>query len=256
MRVLRMLVIAYWLHLKMLAASVFDGIFQVIWPLFFATTAFLVYRQADDPAVMVYAGLGSAVMGIWSVVATTASSLLQRERWLGTLELLVAAPTRFALVLVPITTAMASLGLYSLTATLLWGWLLFGITVPVASPVLFVLAIVVSIFSIALIGLLLSVAVVRYRTAWAMGNMLEYPGWLVCGFLVPLTIFPTWVGWIAYALPPTWGMQAIRSAASGGSPWRDVLLCLGLGMVYGLVGALLSETVLRSARRHATLSLT
>jgi ABC-2 type transport system permease protein len=114
----------------------------------------------------------------------------------------------------------------------------------------------VSIFSIALIGFLLSVAVVRYRTAWAMGNMLEYPGWLVCGFLVPLTIFPTWVGWIAYALPPTWGMQAIRSAASGGSPWRDVLLCLGLGMVYGLVGALLSETVLRSARRHATLSLT
>jgi ABC-2 type transport system permease protein len=251
-----MLVIAYWLHLKMLAASVFDGIFQVIWPLFFATTAFLVYRQADDPAVMVYAGLGSAVMGIWSVVATTASSLLQRERWLGTLELLVAAPTRFALVLVPITTAMASLGLYSLTATLLWGWLLFGITVPVASPVLFVLAIAVSIFSIALIGFLLSVAVVRYRTAWAMGNMLEYPGWLVCGFLVPLTIFPTWVGWIAYALPPTWGMQAIRSAASGGSPWCDVLLCLGLGMVYGLVGALLSETVLRSARRHATLSLT
>jgi len=251
-----MLVIAYWLHLKMLAASVFDGIFQVIWPLFFATTAFLVYRQADDPAVMVYAGLGSAVMGIWSVVATTASSLLQRERWLGTLELLIAAPTRFALVLVPITTAMASLGLYSLTATLLWGWLLFGITVPVASPVLFVLAIAVSIFSIALIGFLLSVAVVRYRTAWAMGNMLEYPGWLVCGFLVPLTIFPTWVGWIAYALPPTWGMQAIRSAASGGSPWRDVLLCLGLGMVYGLVGALLSETVLRSARRHATLSLT
>jgi ABC-2 type transport system permease protein len=256
MRVLRMLVIAYWLHLKMLAASVFDGIFQVIWPLFFATTAFLVYRQADDPAVMVYAGLGSAVMGIWSVVATTASSLLQRERWLGTLELLVAAPTRFALVLVPITTAMASLGLYSLTATLVWGWLLFGITVPVASPVLFVLAIAVSIFSIALIGFLLSVAVVRYRTAWAMGNMLEYPGWLVCGFLVPLTIFPTWVGWIAYALPPTWGMQAIRSAASGGSPWCDVLLCLGLGMVYGLVGALLSETVLRSARRHATLSLT
>jgi ABC-2 type transport system permease protein len=256
MRVLRMLVIAYWLHLKMLAASVFDGIFQVIWPLFFATTAFLVYRQADDPAVMVYAGLGSAVMGIWSVVATTASSLLQRERWLGTLELLVAAPTRFALVVVPITTAMASLGLYSLTATLLWGWLLFGITVPVASPVLFVLAIAVSIFSIALIGFLLSVAVVRYRTAWAMGNLLEYPGWLVCGFLVPLTVFPTWVGWIAYALPPTWGMQAIRSAASGGSPWRDVLLCLGLGIVYGLVGALLSETVLRSARRHATLSLT
>ncbi len=251
-----MLVVAYWLHLKMLAVSVFDGVFQVIWPLFFATTAFLVYRQSQDPQALVYAGLGSAVMGIWSVIATTASSLLQRERWHGTLELLVAAPTRFALVLVPITTAMATLGLYSLVATLVWGRVLFGISVPVADPLLFALCIAVSIFSIALIGFLLSVAVVRYRTAWAMGNLLEYPGWLVCGFLVPLTLFPTWVGWFAYALPPTWGMQAIRSSAAGGSPWFDVLMCLGLGLVYGAAGALLSETVLRSARRHATLSLT
>jgi ABC-2 type transport system permease protein len=251
-----MLGIAYVLHVKMLAVSVFDGVFQVIWPLFFATTAFLVYQQVDDPQVMIYAGLGAAVMGIWSVVATTASSLLQRERWLGTLELLVAAPTRFALVLVPITTAMASLGLYSMVATLVWGRVLFGIDVPVHDPLLFVLAIVVSILSIALIGFLLSVAVVRYRTAWAVGNLLEYPGWLICGFLVPLTTFPTWVTWIAYALPPTWGMRAIREAAAGGSPWRDVIICLVLGLAYGAVGTVLSESVLRSARRHATLSLT
>jgi ABC-2 type transport system permease protein len=251
-----MLTISYWLHLKVLAVSVFDGVFQVVWPLFFATTAFLVYRQSEDPGALVYAGLGSAVMGIWSVIATTASSLLQRERWHGTLELLVASPTRFALVLVPITTAMATLGLYSLVATLVWGRLLFGIEVPVADPLLFVLSIMVSIFSIALIGFLLSVAVVRYRTAWAMGNLLEYPGWLVCGFLVPLTVFPDWVGWIAYALPPTWGMEAIRSSAAGGSPWLDVLMCLGLGLLYGLAGAVLSERVLDSARRNATLSLT
>ncbi len=251
-----MLTISYWLHLKVLAVSVFDGVFQVVWPLFFATTAFLVYRQSDDPGALVYAGLGSAVMGIWSVIATTASSLLQRERWHGTLELLVASPTRFALVLVPITTAMATLGLYSLVATLVWGRLLFGIEVPVADPLLFVLSIMVSIFSIALFGFLLSVAVVRYRTAWAMGNLLEYPGWLVCGFLVPLTVFPDWVGWIAYALPPTWGMQAIRASAAGGSPWLDVFMCLGLGLLYGLAGAVLSERVLDSARRNATLSLT
>jgi ABC-2 type transport system permease protein len=256
MRTLRLLGIAWWLHLKMLAASAFDGIFQVVWPLFFATTAFLVYRQSHDPHVMVYAGLGASVMGIWSVIATTASGVLQRERWHGTLELLVASPTPFALVLVPITTAMASLGVYSLVSTLLWGWLLFGITVPVANPLVFALAVIASILSIALIGFLLSVSVVRYRTAWALGNVLEYPGWLLCGFLVPLTLFPTWVTWIAYALPPTWGMEAIRDAAAGRSAWLDVVVCLALGGVYGLVGALLSETVLRSARRNATLALT
>lgn len=256
MRILRLLAVSYWLHLKMIAVSAFDGIFQVIWPIYFATAAFLIYGRADDPSVMVYAGLGAAVMGIWSVVTTTASGLLQRERWLGTLELLVSSPTPFALTLVPITTAMASLGLFSLGSTLLWGWLLFGITVPVASPLAFALSIMVSIFSIALLGFLLSVAVVRYRTAWAMGNLLEYPGWLLCGFLIPLTLFPTWVTWISYALPPTWGMAAIRASAAGQSPWVDIALCLGIGLAYGAVGALISETVLRSARRHATLALT
>jgi ABC-2 type transport system permease protein len=255
-RVLRLVAVSYWLHLKMIAVSVFEGVFQVIWPIYFATVAFLLYGRSDEPGVLVYAGLGAAVMGIWSVVTTTASGLLQRERWLGTLELLVASPTRFALVLVPITTAMASLGLFSLVSTLLWAWLLFGITVPVASPVAFALSIAVSVFSVALLGFLLSVAVVRYRTAWAMGNLLEYPGWLLCGFLVPLTLFPPWVSWISYALPPTWGMQAIRASAAGESPWFDVVVCLLVGLAYGVVGALLSETVLRSARRHATLSLT
>jgi len=255
-RTVRLLAISYWLHLKMIAVSVFEGVFQVIWPLYFATVAFLLYGQSDDPDVLVYAGLGAAVMGTWSVVTTTASGLLQRERWLGTLELLVSSPTRFALVLVPITTAMASLGLFSLVSTLLWAWLLFGITVPVASPLLFGLSVVATIFSIALLGFLLSVAVVRYRTAWAMGNLLEYPGWLLCGFLVPLALFPTWVTWIAYALPPTWGMQAIRASAAGESPWLDIVLCLLVGLVYGGVGTLVSETVLRSARRNATLSLT
>jgi ABC-2 type transport system permease protein len=256
MRVLRLLAVSYWLHLKMIAVSAFDGIFQVIWPIYFATAAFLIYGRAGDPDVMVYAGLGAAVMGIWSVVTTTASGLLQRERWLGTLELLVSSPTPFALTLIPITTAMASLGLFSLGSTLLWGWLLFGITVPIASPLAFAVAVVVSIFSIALLGFLLSVAVVRYRTAWAMGNLLEYPGWLLCGFLIPLALFPTWVTWVSYALPPTWGMAAIRAAASGESPWLDIAVCLGTGLGYGLVGALISETVLRSARRHATLALT
>jgi ABC-2 type transport system permease protein len=256
MRLARMLVITCWLHCKMLAVSAFEGVLQVVWPLFFASTAFLVYRQAHDPKVMIYAGLGAAVMGIWSSVATTASGLLQRERWLGTLELLVASPTRFAVVLVPITTAMSTLGLYSLVATLVWGRLLFGIHIDVADPLLFGLSVVVTILSIAMLGFLLSVSVVRYRTAWALGNMLEYPGWLLCGFLVPLVLFPKPVGWLAHALPPTWGMQAIRASASGQSPWLDVLVCAGLGAAYAVVGFVLSETVLRSARRHATLSLT
>ncbi len=255
-RTLRMLAVTWLLQLKVMAASAFNGFLQVVWPLFFATTAFLVYRQNGDPADLVYAGLGSAVMGTWSSIATSAAGALQRERWHGTLELLVASPTRFALVLVPITTAMATMGLYSLVATLVWARVLFGISIPIDQPLAFVVSLVVSILAIAMFGFLLSVAVVRYRTAWALGNALEYPGWLLCGFLVPVTLFPGWVRWVSWALPPTWGMDAMREASGGGGPWFDLAVCAGLGLGYALVGGLLSDVVLRSARRHATLALT
>ena len=256
MRAARLLGLGWLLHLKMLSRSAFDGILGVIWPLFFATTAFFMFRASDDPSTLVYAALGASVMGIWSATSVAASSALQRERWLGTLEILVAAPVHFSLVLLPITIAMSTIGLYSLAATLLWGRFLFGIDITVEHPVLFVLAVPATIASIGMVGFLLAVTVVRYRTAWALGNAFEYPVWLVCGFLVPLSLFPDWVRPISWALPPTWGVDAIREAALGGSPLLEIALCIGLGTLYAAAGVLLVETVLRAARASASLSLT
>ena len=246
----------WWIQLKMLAVDPFTGVLQLVWPLFFATTAFLVFRLNEDPAALVYAALGAAVMGTWSAIATDASNALQRERWLGTLELLASSPTPFPLVMTPITSAMTTMGGYSMVATLLWGRLVFGISVPFESPLLFVVSGVVTILSVSMFGFLLAVTVVRYRTAWALGNLLEYPGWLLCGFLVPVSMLPTWAGWLSYALPPTWGMRAMRAASAGDDPWPDLLACVALGVLYFAIAALLAETILRSARRHATLSLT
>src|SRR2546428_61340 len=133
---------------------------------------------------------------------------------------------------------------------------LFGIGVHVVPPLLFVLAVPATIVSVGMLGFLLSVTVVRYRTAWALGNAFEYPVWLVCGFLVPLSLFPGWVRPISWALAPTWGMNAIRESALGGTPWPDVGMCLLLGAAYTLTGVLVLDRVLRAARRRAALSLT
>ncbi|MFD4790021.1 ABC transporter permease [Streptomyces sp. NPDC058459] len=254
--VLRLVTHGWRLHLKIIAMSAFEGALQVVWPLFFATSAFLLYRLTDDGDTMVYAGIGASMMGIWSAIASTASGVLQRERWFGTLELLVSTPTPFPLTMIPITLAIATLGLYSMVATLLWGWLVFDVQLHVADVPGFVVSVLLSVVSMAMIGFLLSVTVVRYRTAWALGNLLEYPGWLLCGFFVPLSVFPDWVSPISYALPPTWGVRAVREAAVGTSPWAALAACVALSLCYGGAATLLSSTVLRSARKHATLSLT
>jgi len=180
---------------------------------------------------------------------------MQRERWHGTLELLVAAPPHFALVLLPITLAMATIGIYSLGATLLYGHFLFGIELSIEHPLLFVAAIVGTVLSFGALGFTFAVTFVRFRAAWALGNLFEYPVWLIGGFLVPLALFPDWVRPISWVLAPTWGMNAIREAAAGGTPLPDLALCVGLGALYVGAGIFLTERVLHSARANAALQL-
>jgi ABC-2 type transport system permease protein len=254
-RALRLLGLGWLLQMKMLWRSSFNTLLGVIYPLFFATVAFFMFRAGDDPKPLLYASLGAAVMGIWGTTSTSAGASLARERWHGTLELLVAAPASFALVLLPTTIAMASIGIYSMAATLAWGWLVFGIELTIASPVAFVLAIPATVVSIGALGFLLAVAFVRFRQAWALGNMLEYPVWLISGFLVPLTLFPGWVRPISWVLAPTWGIEAIRDASLGGSPWGPIGLSLLLGAAYVAVGVVLVGRALHAARAKATLAL-
>ncbi|HEY5185451.1 MAG TPA: ABC transporter permease [Actinomycetes bacterium] len=177
---LRLLAVWWWLQLKMRSRSAFDGLLSIVYPLFFATTVFLMYREGGDEAALIGAAVGASVMGVWSAVATTASTSLQQERRTGTLELLVAAPTPFPLVIVPMTLSMATIGLYSLVATLLWGRLAFGIPLSLAHPAAFVVASVVTAIGISLRGFLLAVTAVRYRGACALGTALELPVWLIC----------------------------------------------------------------------------
>jgi ABC-2 type transport system permease protein len=86
--------------------------------------------------------------------------------------------------------------------------------------------------------------------------MLEYPVWLISGFLVPLSLFPGWVRPISWLLAPTWGIRAIRGAALAGPSYGDIGMALGVGAAYVVVGLLLVQRALHAARAKGTLSLT
>jgi ABC-2 type transport system permease protein len=256
MSVVRVLALGGQFHFKMICRSPFEGLGNVIYPLFFATTAFFVFQAGNSPRTLLYASLGAAVMGMWSSVSTTAGGAMQRERWWGTLELLVVAPRHFSLILLPVTLGMATIGIYSLLATLLWGRFLFGVQLSIAHPLLFAASIVGTVLSFAALGFLFAVSFVRFRAAWVLGNLFEYPVWLIGGFLVPLALLPNWVHPISWVLAPTWGMNAIRQSALGGGPLDDLGMCLLLGAAYVVAGVLVTDRVLRAARVRGTLSLT
>jgi ABC-2 type transport system permease protein len=213
------------------------------------------FRTGHGSSALGPIGLAAAVMGIWTATSVPASSALQRERWLGTLELLVVAPRHLGLILLPITLAASTVGLDCVAGTLLWARVLFGIQITVIHPLLFALGLLATVVTIAALGFLMAVSFVGSRRAWALGSAVEYPVWLICGFLVPVSLLPDWVRPLSWALGPTWGMRAVREAAYGGAPVGPILLCLALAAVYLGLGVAVLRFVIDSARRRATLSL-
>lgn len=255
-RLLRLVVMGWFFHLKALSVSSFFILISTIQPVIFASIAFAMFRAGRRSETLLYAALGAGMLGIWSTTLAGSGSAITWQRFLGTLELLVAAPAPFLLVLTPITLATATVGVYSLAATLAWGWLLFRVPLGLAHPWLFALALPVTVLGLGLLGLVLASSFVLYRYANALSNLLEYPVWLATGLLVPVTLLPGWVEPVSWALAPTWGARAIREAVLGGEPLAAIAASLGLSVLYLVLGGLLLRLFERLARRDAALSLT
>jgi ABC-2 type transport system permease protein len=256
MHLARVFGVGWLLHFKQETRNPFFLWIVIDTPLIYATMTYFLFRRSDDPSTLVAAAVGTGLMGAWSLVTTAAAASLHRQRRVGVLELLVASPTPFWAVALPITTAIAAIGMYSVAVGLLYVRLLFGVPVSIEDPVAFVVALVPATISIGMLGFLLAAAFVRYRAAWAVGNLFEFPVWTVCGFLIPLAFLPGWVEPLSWILSPTWAVSALGDAALGKSAWGDTAMCLALSAVYAVLGALAMRTFLHSARVNATLSLT
>jgi len=252
---LRLLYAGWKFHLKSLTLSGFFLLTSVFQPLIFASIAYLMFNAGARPGSLLYVAIGAGMMGIWSSTLFGSGGAIQWQRWQGTLEYCIAVPPAFIWVILPLTLATATIGLYSLTTTLLWGWLLFDVPLHVVHPGWFVLALPATVLALGLLGLVLAATFVLYRQANALSNLLEYPIWVVTGLLFSLSLLPGWTRPLSYVLAPTWGVQAIREAALGGSPGFDIAMCFVLGAVYLVIGHFCLRYFERLARERATLAL-
>jgi len=240
-------------------ASEFFILTAILQPIIFASIAFFLFQAGGERAgehTLLFAALGTGMMGVWSTTLFGCGGAIQWHRWEGTLELLIAAPSRYDMVLLGQTLGASTFGFYSIGATIAWGMLLFGMPLNAAFPLLLPVALAVAILSLGCLGMLLATSFVLYRHANALSNLLEYPVWIVTGMIVPLAALPGWLGPISWVLAPTWAMEAIRgSAIATNPPLLAMLLCLLLAAIYYLLARWVLRFVLDKARRDATLAL-
>lgn len=242
--------------LKMLFRARVVVVATVLQPVVFTAIVSLLLRVGSRGEPTLGEAMGATVMGMWSSVLFFAGGMLTRERRQRTLEMIVAAPAPLLLIMLGTSLATALMGLYSLVASVAVVTFGFGVPLEIAEPGAFAVASLAAIAGTGLFGVLLAAFFVMFRQAGIFQNMLEYPVWIASGVMVPLALLPAPVQVIGWLLPPTWGQEALRDAASGaGGSWSASLACAGLGVGYFVLGGVLLMLAEQRARMRATLPL-
>ncbi len=246
------------MHLKQMAVDGFVIFTVIVQPLFVALLAVFMLRGAPGfQAIFVI--VGSALTGLWSGTLFFSAFNIEGERWTGNLEPILASPTPLAVVVTSKALANVTLSVVTMLVSYpIAAWLL-GLTLTVAHPWLFAFSLAMTIVSLISIGMLISpiMAIGPGTNVWA--NALEFPMYVVGGFLFSVTLLPGWTTPISYVLAPYWAARALHLSSSGGGALTEIVASWGiqalLSLVYWLVAVWLLRIVLHKARVEATLGL-
>jgi ABC-2 type transport system permease protein len=255
---LRVVRTAFELDIKQQAVDLFMIFGVLIQPLLIAIMGIYVLKDRDASRG-IYVVVGSGMTGLWTSLLFRGAFNINGERFLGTLEAIVGSPTSLATVVVGKTLASVTLSLLSMILSYGLAAVLFRFPMSIAQPVPFIASLLVTVPAFISLGLLIAplMAINLSLSGWV--NALEYPMYILGGFLFPILMLPGWANPVSYVLTPYWAARALHATSSGGAALPELLLSWGmmllLGATYIIVSYRLFKIVLHRARVDATLSL-
>jgi ABC-2 type transport system permease protein len=225
----------------------------------FYTIAFLaIFRHAGRDDLTTYAVLAPVLIALWQLSLVTSGEIVADDRWLGTLELTVAAPASFAVSVVGRVLAVTSIALLSFAEAWVIARVLFGIDVVFHHPLAFVLTLAATTLAMAGTALIMAAVFVVTRSARAFQNSLSFPFYVLGGVLVPVSFLPDWLEPLATVVFLSWAADLLRASlepASVDALWLRLGVVLALGGIGFLVGRYLLGRLLRHVRQTGEVSV-
>jgi ABC-2 type transport system permease protein len=88
-------------------------------------------------------------------------------------------------------------------------------------------------------------------------NCLEYPIFILCGFVFPIDILPSFIKLLSYALSPTWAVKILMESSLGINDfsmfYKKIFILLFISIVYFIISKILFSKIDRRTRIEATL---
>ena len=225
----------------------------------FTITFLAIMRHAGREDLSSYALLAPVLIALWALSLFSSGEVIAGDRWEGTLEPAIAAPARFAAVVLGRILAVTTIALVSFAEVALAAWLAFGVVIAVRHPLEFALTLVATAFAVSGTAVIMSAVFVLSRSPRTFQNSLSFPFYVLGGVLVPVAFLPDWLRPLSRVVFLSWSADLLRDSLAR-PPMDDVavrvLIVVALGAVGFALGALLLWAILRRVRRDGSLALT
>jgi len=205
----------------------------------------------------IFVVVGSGMSGLWTTMVFVSGNSITQERWTGTLELLVGQPTPITYVIYGKNIANVLQALLSMLASALLASLIFDLPLTITQPFNFVISLLMTIIAFVSFGLIIAPIFVMNPSIQRWQNSMEYPIYILSGFLFPIALLPGWTTPLSYILAPYWAARALHGATSGNAPPSEMALSWGMMLLFSVIyffgSRYLFRVMLHKARVDATL---
>jgi ABC-2 type transport system permease protein len=203
--------------------------------------------------------IGSGMSGLWSNLVFVSGQNISNERWNDTLETLIGIPTPLQVILLGKNLASVALSVSSMVLGYVVASILLNYPLNIAQPVGFFISLVLALISFVSFGLLIAPLYLVSPAVESWRNAIEYPVYILAGFLFPIALLPIWSNPISYLLAPYWAARALHGTSSGGATSEEILLSWGMMILFSAIYVFLAmrlfRVMLRKARIDGTLTV-
>lgn len=234
---------------------VFTVLFQ---PILIALLALWMLKDRGAEAAM-FVVVGSGLTGLWSSLLFISGNSINAERWSGTLESLVALPTPFEVIVFGKNLANVVQSLISMVLGYFVAVLLFGYSLDIQQPLWFVISLLLTVFGFVSFGLIIAPVFVMNPGVRAWQNAMEFPVYVLCGFLFPIALLPGWTSPVSYLLPPYWAARALHGTSTMATSFNEILFAWGMVVLFSVIDLVIASRLFKfmiyKARADATLGM-